>query len=98
MINASLNTVIIFINTTQKNIDGNHNDNNRRINDLYEKLKGMLKDSNDGLDALNRRLLAETSGLRSEMAKPLSVYFNTYRTEDYDDGGEGYLTFQGTHI
>lgn len=84
-------------NGLQKNIDGNHNDNNKRINDLVAKLASLLKDSHDGLDALNRRLLMECDGLKSLMAKPLSVYFNAYRTEDYDEGGEAYLTFQGMH-
>ena len=55
----------------------------------------MLKDSHDGLDALNKRLLAECNGLKSLMAKPLSVYFTAYRAEDYIEGGEAYLTFQG---
>ena len=79
----------------QKNIDGNHNDNNKRINDLAAKLAGLLKDSHDGLDALNKRLLAECNGLKSLMSKPLSVYFTAFRAEDYVEGGEAYLTFQG---
>ena len=81
----------------QNNIDGNHNDNNRRINELAAKLKGLFKDSHDGLDALNRRLLAECNGLKTLIAKPLSVYFTAYRAEDYTEGGEAYLTFQGIH-
>ena len=79
----------------QKNIDGNHNDNNKRINDLAAKLAGLLKDSHDGLDALNKRLMAECNGLKSLMSKPLSVYFTAFRAEDYVEGGEAYLTFQG---
>ena len=81
----------------QNNIDGNHNDNNRRINELAAKLKGLFKDSHDGLDALNKRLLAECNGLKTLIAKPLSVYFTAYRAEDYTEGGEAYLTFQGIH-
>ena len=81
----------------QNNIDGNHNDNNNRINELAAKLKGLFKDSHDGLDALNKRLLAECNGLKSLIAKPLSVYFTAYRAEDYTEGGEAYLTFQGIH-
>ena len=81
----------------QNNIDGNHNDNNRRINELAAKLKGLFKDSHDGLDALNKRLLAECNGLKSLISKPLSVYFTAYRAEDYTEGGEAYLTFQGIH-
>ena len=30
------------------------------------------------------------------MSQPLSIYFDAFRTEDYDDGGEEYLTFTGT--
>ena len=81
----------------QNNIDGNHNDNNNRINELAAKLKGLFNDSHDGLDALNKRLLAECNGLKSLIAKPLSVYFTAYRAEDYTEGGEAYLTFQGIH-
>ena len=88
----------LFSIFTQKNIDGNHNDNNKRINDLAAKIASLLKDSHDGLDALNKRLLTECNGLKSLMAKPLSVYFTAYRSEDYIEGGEAYLTFQGTKL
>ena len=35
--------------------------------------------------------------MKSLIAKPLSVYFTAYRAEDYTEGGEAYLTFQGIH-
>ena len=39
--------------------------------------------------------MAECNGLKSLMSKPLSVYFTAFRAEDYVEGGEAYLTFQG---
>ena len=29
------------------------------------------------------------------MGQPLSVFFSAQRSEDYDEGGEAYLTFNG---
>ena len=55
----------------------------------------MLKDTDLNMRDLTTKLSSETSNLKSLISKPLSVYFNAYRTEDYVDGGEDYLTFQG---
>jgi len=41
-------------------------------------------------------MLKENELLRNLMSQPLSIYFDAYRTEDYDVGGEEYLTFSGT--
>ena len=41
-------------------------------------------------------MLKEHSLLRNLMSQPLSIYFDAFRTEDYDVGGEEYLTFSGT--
>ena len=56
----------------------------------------MLKDTDLNMRDLTTKLSSETSNLKSLISKPLSVYFNAYRTEDYVDGGEDYLTFNGT--
>lgn len=80
----------------QGNIDGNHNHANRRINELAEKLNSQLKAGADGLKDLTDKMLKEHSLLRNLMSQPLSIYFDAFRTEDYDDGGEEYLTFTGT--
>lgn len=78
-------------------IDDNASDSNKKINDLAVKLSKMLKDTDLNMRDLTTKLSSETSNLKSLISKPLSVYFNAYRTEDYVDGGEDYLTFQGTH-
>ena len=41
-------------------------------------------------------MLKENALLRNLMSQPLSIYFDAYRTEDYELGGEEYLTFSGT--
>ena len=76
-------------------IDDNASDSNKKINDLAVKLSKMLKDTDLNMRDLTTKLSSETSNLKSLISKPLSVYFNAYRTEDYVDGGEDYLTFQG---
>eukprot|EP00092_Neocalanus_flemingeri_P063548 GFUD01076924.1.p1 GENE.GFUD01076924.1~~GFUD01076924.1.p1 ORF type:complete len:473 (+),score=180.94 GFUD01076924.1:88-1506(+) len=80
----------------QGNIDGNHNHANKRISDLAEKLAGMLKNGNTAMKDLTDRMIKENELLRSLMSQPLSIYFDAYRTEDYELGGEEYLTFTGT--
>ena len=49
-----------------------------------------------GITELEKRLSGDRQELEALMAQPLSVYFDAYRTEDYMDGGEDYLTFHGT--
>merc|ERR1711994_488549 len=50
--------------------------------------------SND-MDELKTRLLKENAFLKTMASKPMSVYFDAYRTKAYDGGGEENLTFQG---
>jgi len=80
----------------QGNIDGNNNHANKRINELAEKLAGHLKSGNDAIKDLTGRMLKENALLKNLMSQPLSIYFDAFRTEDYDVGGEEYLTFSGT--
>merc|ERR1719273_440026 len=78
------------------NIDQNQNQATKRINELAEKLAGMIKGGDIAIKDLTARMLKENELLRNLMSQPLSVYFDAYRTEDYDVGGEEYLTFAGT--
>ena len=64
-----------------------------RMNDLAEKLSKLLKDVSKDRDDLLNKLLEESSSLKKMMSLPLSIYFCAYRTEDYETGGEEYLTF-----
>jgi len=80
----------------QGNIDGNHNHANKRINELAEKLAGQLKNGNSAIKDLTDKMIKENALLRTLMSQPLSIYFDAYRTDDYDLGGEEYLTFSGT--
>jgi len=80
----------------QGNIDGNHNSANKRINELAEKLAGQIKNGGSAIKDLTDRMLKENELLRSLMSKPLSIYFDAFRDEDYELGGEEYLTFSGT--
>ena len=46
------------------------------------------------MDELKTRLMKENAFLKSLASKPISVYFDAYRTKAYDGGGEENLTFQ----
>ena len=46
-------------------------------------------------DDLLTKLSQESASLRKMIGLPLSVYFDAFRTEDYETGGEEYLTFTG---
>ena len=52
----------------------------------------------NAMDELKTRLLKENAFLKSLASKPMSVYFDAYRTKAYDGGGEENLTFQVHHI
>ena len=66
------------------------------MNDLAEKIAKLLKNASKDRDELLTKILSEGRILRDLMSKPLSIYFCAYRTEDYLDDGEDYLTFSGT--
>ena len=48
-------------------------------------------------DDLLTKLSQESASLRKMIGLPLSVYFDAFRTEDYETGGEEYLTFTDCH-
>ena len=54
----------------------------------------MNDDRGRELDDLKTKLMKENHFLKSLASKPLSVYFDAYRTKAYDGGGEENLTFQ----
>jgi len=83
-------------NLLKGNIDQNQNSATKRINDLAEKLANMAKGGDNAIKDLTSRMMKENDLLRSLMSQPLSIYFDAYRTEDYDLGGEEYLTFNVT--
>ena len=76
-------------------IDENYFEGSRKMADLAEKLAKLVKDHSSGITELEKRLSGDREELEALMAQPLSVYFDAYRTEDYMDGGEDYLTFHG---
>jgi len=80
----------------QGNIDGNHNNANKRINELAEKLANQIKSGGGAIKDITDRMIKENALLRDLISKPLSVYFDAFRNEDYELGGEEYLTFSGT--
>ena len=92
--NAELKTQLEDSRNGLKNqIDGNHFSSTNRINDLAEKLAKMLKDLNKNNDDILTKLFNEGKLLRNLMGQPLSVFFCANRNEDYETGGEEYLTF-----
>ena len=92
-INFANTTCVFFFAQTE--IDDNKYDSTNRINDLNSRLAQLMKDSSGGIKDLANIMIKENNLLRDAIAKPLSVYFDAYRSEDYLDGGEDYLTFNG---
>lgn len=66
--------------------------------DAINELKSRMDENNANRDAemddLKRKLMRENLFLKNLAGKPLSVYFDAYRTKAYDGGGEENLTFQ----
>ena len=61
---------------------------------LDKRMTEMNDDRGRELDELKTKLMKENHFLKSLASKPLSVYFDAYRTKAYDGGGEENLTFQ----
>jgi hypothetical protein len=77
-------------------IDKEIRDRENAINQLDRRMNEMNDDRGRELDDLKTKLMKENHFLKSLATKPLSVYFDAYRTKAYDGGGEENLTFQGT--
>lgn len=76
-------------------IDREISDRENAINGLDAKMNALNDDRGRELDELKTKLMKENHFLKSLASKPLSVYFDAYRTKAYDGGGEENLTFQG---
>merc|ERR1711994_1002928 len=62
---------------------------------LQNRMDEQNADRTTEMDELKTRLMKENAFLKSMASKPMSVYFDAYRTKAYDGGGEENLTFQG---
>ena len=78
-------------------IDTEITDRENAISELRDRLDQSNANRDAELDDLKKKLMRENLFLKSLAGKPLSVYFDAYRTKAYDGGGEENLTFQ-VHI
>merc|ERR1712021_245566 len=68
------------------------------ISEIKSRMDQEASDRGSEMDDLKMKLMRENLYLRSLAGKPLSVYFDAYRTKAYDGGGEENLTFNGTSV
>merc|ERR1711971_347109 len=76
-------------------------ENTARIADIdavNKRVDQEAADRGSEMDDLKMKLMRENLYLKSLAGKPLSVYFDAYRTKAYDGGGEENLTFNGTSV
>merc|ERR1712241_73187 len=66
------------------------------ITEIKNRMDTEAADRSGEMEDLKKKLMRENLYLKSVAAKPLSVYFDAYRTKAYDGGGEENLTFNGT--
>jgi len=67
------------------------------VAELLSRMDSQNDDKARELEELRTRMMKENNFLRALQTKPLSVYFDAYRTKAYDGGGEENLTFNGSH-
>merc|ERR1711981_1465277 len=79
-------------------VDTEITDRETAIQELKDRMSAEAADRDAGMDELKRKLMRENAFLKSMASKPMSVYFDAYRTKAYDGGGEENLTFQGCHV
>jgi len=79
-------------------VDTEITDREVAIQELKDRMDQEASDRDAGMDELKRKLMRENLFLKSMASKPLSVYFDAYRTKAYDGGGEENLTFQGASV
>jgi len=79
-------------------VDTEITDRETAIQELKDRMSAEAADRDAGMDELKRKLMRENLFLKSMASKPLSVYFDAYRTKAYDGGGEENLTFQGASV
>merc|ERR1739848_742633 len=68
------------------------------ISEIKNRMEQEAADRGCEMDDLKKKLMRENLYLKSLAGKPLSVYFDAYRTKAYDGGGEENLTFNGTSV
>merc|ERR1712165_20721 len=68
------------------------------ISEIKNRMDQEAADRGCEMDDLKKKLMRENLYLKSLAGKPLSVYFDAYRTKAYDGGGEENLTFQGASV
>jgi len=66
------------------------------ITEIKNRMDTEAADRSGEMDDLKKKLMRENLYLKSVAGKPLSVYFDAFRTKAYDGGGEENLTFNGT--
>merc|ERR1712079_669187 len=76
-------------------LDQEIRDREDACNQLQDRMDTQNADRGAEMDELKTRLMKENAFLKSMASKPMSVYFDAYRTKAYDGGGEENLTFQG---
>nr|ADD24462.1 Cerebellin-3 [Lepeophtheirus salmonis] len=76
-------------------VDKEIKDREEALKDLQNRMDSQNDDRNKEMDELRTRMMKENAFLKSLAGKPLSVYFDAYRTKAYDGGGEENLTFNG---
>jgi len=76
-------------------LDKEIRDREDACNQLQARMDEQNAERTNDMDELKTRLMKENAFLKSMASKPMSVYFDAYRTKAYDGGGEENLTFQG---
>ena len=69
-------------------------DRENAVRELQNRMDEANENRNAELDDLRKKLMRENLYLKNLAGKPLSIYFDAYRTKAYDGGGEENLTFQ----
>jgi len=73
-------------------------DRENAVRELQNRMDEQNENRNAELDDLRKKLMRENLYLKNLAGKPLSIYFDAYRTKAYDGGGEENLTFQGCSV
>merc|ERR1712025_108315 len=79
-------------------LDKENSDRENAISELRDRMNEANSNRDAELDDLRKKLMRENLFLKSLAGKPLSVYFDAYRTKAYDGGGEENLAFQGCSV
>ena len=69
-------------------------DRENAVRELQNRMDEANSNRDGELDDLRKKLMRENLYLKNLAGKPLSIYFDAYRTKAYDGGGEENLTFQ----